>query len=245
MHRIAITDCPKNYDHYKDWLCLLDGSIECIKLSHHDNDPQDIIRCGGLLLTGGEDVALSLYYRKLIEKKGIISFPEDISALIPQEEKKKAHNVDKKRDDFELKVIEEALKMRIPILGICRGLQIENVFFGGTLVRDLGEKNETHRKENGRDRTHGITIENGSLLKKITGLSKGDVNSTHHQAVEDPGDSLIVSARSDDGVIEALERKEKHESGFLLLIQWHPERMEDKESPLRKNIGLSFINSFT
>jgi len=247
MLKVAVTDCPKHFDAYTGWLCASDETVQCMKLSPAFDNLHAMRECGGLLLTGGGDVSPVFYYRKILEGKGMRQLPEDISHLIPQGEKEKIKHIDEKRDAFERQAIEEALKMRIPILGICRGLQIANVVLGGTLVRDLGDRNEEHTKkkvgDDDKDSKHEIAIEGSSFLKSITGLSCGIVNSAHHQAAEEIGESLSVSARSNDGVIEALEFKKRNDYPFFLLVQWHPERMKDTDNPLCENIRVSFISS--
>jgi len=178
--------------------------------------------CGGLLLTGGGDVHPRHYGR--LDAMDFIN------------------NVDERRDEFEFQLIEEALTLRIPVLGICRGAQIFAVARGGTLVPDIEHAGHpSHRKIGMNDRVHGVTVEPGSQLLEITGMASGHVNSSHHQAVNSPGGELVISARSDDGVSEALEWREPAGRPFLLLVQWHPERMVDAENPFAKNIMQRFV----
>ncbi|MEW5806957.1 MAG: gamma-glutamyl-gamma-aminobutyrate hydrolase family protein [Acidobacteriota bacterium] len=246
MLRIAITDCSK-YENYENWILRLDPYVECDRLSHRLNNHGRLRKCGGLVLTGGGDVHPRFYYHRILYKRGVEldskNLAEKILKIMPPDEKDLLDGIDEKRDEFELKAIERALTMKIPLLGICRGLQIANVFFGGTLVRDLRANNGIHRRTGDRDKRHRIWVKSESLLAKLTGVDTGEVNSSHHQAAEDAGDSLIVSAKSDDGVIEALERKDGSSSGFLLLVQWHPERMEDMDNSLSRKVGLSFLSS--
>ncbi len=225
MLKIAITHCTQ-YDNYARWLKKYAPLIEDVQLSYQADNLSAIKKCEGLVLTGEGDVDPAFYY------------PE-----MPHEEKKLLNGIDRKRDDLELKAIKQALNMKIPILGICRGCQISNVYFGGTLIRDLAEKNEVHRKQGDEEKSHLVKIAEGSLLHKISGSSRTEVNSSHHQAPEKVGDSLFISARSEDGVIEALEYREKQDKEFLLLVQWHPERMESQDNPLYQNIALSFLSS--
>ena len=169
----------------------------------------------GLVLTGGEDVDPRLSKASPIE-------------LVQQG--------DRRRDDFEFHLLEMALKDKKPVLGICRGLQITNVFLGGSLVADLqsaGYSDHTVQKD-GKERRHSITIEKGSLMQSVAGISAGEINSYHHQSVLNVGEGLMVSGRSPDGVVESLEWKHKTDTSFLLLVQWHPERMMDKENPFTK-----------
>ena len=136
------------------------------------------------------------------------------------------------RDSFELMLIDEACKMRKPIAGICRGLQVINVAFGGTLWQDLSFKRKAENENASAyiehqcpDRkwegVHHVSISPDSRLAKIIGLESCMVNSTHHQAVKDLGKDLTPIAFSDDGVIEAIE------SNVLPIaaVQWHNERL--------------------
>jgi putative glutamine amidotransferase len=222
---IGITDCAK-YFHYESWLGEQPG-VEIIKLSYHQNNPGDVERCDGVVLTGGNDINPRLYNQ-----------PE---YLVYCNQK----DIDEKRDEFEWKVLQHTEEKQIPILGICRGLQFVNVFFGGTLVPDIpafGKFNHSKFQE-GKDRDHLIEIDTNSLLHKIIGQEKGEINSAHHQSVDMPGYGLVASAMSPDGVIEGMERKEAKGKSFLLLVQWHPERMTNQESIFSKNIRRSFLDA--
>ncbi len=125
------------------------------------------------------------------------------------------------RDEIEWRLIDEAVAKNLPILAICRGLQILNAHHGGTLVQHLppaaGHDVET---ENKGLPAHEILIDPTSLLGQIAGTSQWRVNSRHHQAADRVGGGLRVVARAADGTIEALEQPDKR---FLLAVQWHPE----------------------
>ncbi len=170
-------------------------------------DPEAVVaRLDGLLLTGGTDVDPARY--------GATPGP-NLWAIEPE------------RDAFELAVVAAAAERGIPILGICRGIQILNVGCGGTLVADLpSDSGEAHSsmaypRHVGR---HEVTFEAGSVLADLYG-SSAMVNSYHHQAVEAVGSGLNVVARAKDGVVEAVE----HENGRIIGIQWHPEMMRIQE----------------
>jgi len=189
-------------------------------LSYRTGSNEDLEACDGLLLTGGVDVDPSCYGR------------EDARALVEEP--------DPRRDEYEMQVIRRSLERSIPILGICRGTQIFNVALGGTLVPDL-EAAGFHRhttKAGEPPRSHGVTIDEGTLLHGITGRTTGEVSTYHHQAVDRPGAGLRVSARSGDGVVEALEWERSAGRPFLLLVQWHPERMES-DDPLAGDLLVS------
>jgi putative glutamine amidotransferase len=129
---------------------------------------------------------------------------------------------DDERDEIELELIDNAIEKDLPILAICRGLQILNVYHGGTLIRHLSGEAERHDPGGNRAiPVHAVTIEPGSLLADIASASCWRVNSSHHQAAAQIGTGLRVSARdSEDGIVEAVERPDKR---FVVAVQWHPE----------------------
>ncbi len=160
----------------------------------------------GLLLAGGGDVHPSFFH-----------------------ERKKAKNLSIRieRDRFEIALAKKAVKKRLPILGICRGLQVVNIALGGTVFQDLSlrkEKTLNHKPEQIiRFRTrHKVRIKEDSKLFSIIKKREMLVNTSHHQIIKDVAPGLSASARSEDGVIEALEGKGKE---FLMSVQWHPEAM--------------------
>ncbi len=129
---------------------------------------------------------------------------------------------DDARDEVESLLIREALERDIPLLAICRGLQILNVALGGSLIQHLDD-NLGHRvREGDRSRpVHEVEIAPGTRLAAILGEPPTvAVNSRHHQAAGRRGEGLVISARSTDGVVEGLERPDKR---FVVAVQWHPE----------------------
>ena len=164
----------------------------------------------GLLLTGGHDVNPASYNADPHSK---------LEAVYPQ------------RDTFDLALIEAAIEKGIPILGVCRGMQILNVYFGGTLYQDLeseyGENLIQHiQKGVFTFPIHKIEIQKDSHLSTILG-EEAMVNSLHHQAVKIVGDGLTVVAKSSDGIIEALESSNPEMD--ILTLQWHPETMRKQD----------------
>ncbi|MBE6972865.1 MAG: gamma-glutamyl-gamma-aminobutyrate hydrolase family protein [Ruminococcaceae bacterium] len=152
----------------------------------------------GLLLTGGGDVAPARYGQ------------ENHGSLL----------IDLERDRTELALVRAYLDAGKPILGICRGMQILNVALGGTLIQDLGDNlNPFHRRIDA-DKVHSIAAQEDSILHTLYG-PLFSVNSAHHQAADAPGNGVVISARSEAGVAEALELPGKP----LLGVQFHPERM--------------------
>ena len=140
------------------------------------------------------------------------------------------------RDLFEEKLFHYAFASGKPVLGICRGMQIINVFLGGNLHQHI----EGHRQKESRHiKTHEVLITDGTLLRSIIGDKAILVNSLHHQAVKELADCLTVDAVSKDGYIEAFHH-EKHR--FLLGLQWHPESYFEFDASAAK-VFRAFINS--
>ena len=138
------------------------------------------------------------------------------------------------RDTFDLLLIREARRRGIPILGICRGLQILNVAAGGSPYQDMSEQPDSfvrHWQNSHPDQaTHTVTTEKGSILNKILGESI-TVNSFHHMAVHEPARGYQVTARAADGTIEGMESTE---GSPVLAVQWHPEMMHRKSAAMRQ-----------
>ena len=162
----------------------------------------------GVVIGGGEDIDPERYGRRILEDGNV--------------------RVDHGRDSIDFPVFEEAWREGVPVLGICRGLQVVNVARGGTLVQDLPlerPSDVSHRlpkAENRRD--HPVRVDPDTRLGRIARAREIDVNSRHHQAIEQPADGLVVSATAPDGVIEAVEAAEGR---WLVAVQWHPENLRD------------------
>ena len=223
---IGVTDCSK-YENYARWIQSYSPEIEIIKLSEKMQNLKDASRCNGILFTGGEDVHPSFYYK-----------PEYLS-LCHQDD------INEVRDEFEMRLMQYTEANLVPVLGICRGLQIYNVYRGGTLIADIPTQTKNasnHAKaKDGSDSNHVAIVEADSCLRIITGLSQGEINSNHHQSCDEIGVGLRLSAHTPDGIIEALEEADPEKYSFLCLVQWHPERMIDQQSPLVRNIREAFI----
>ncbi len=166
-------------------------------------NPESLASLDGLLLSGGSDINPARY--------GQTNAGSD--------------EVDDARDELEIRLLREALAADVPVLAICRGLQLLNVVCGGTLVQHLAST-DVHRQrpknaEPGKHPSaHRIWVGPDTRLAAIIGAGGHDVNSRHHQAIEIIGQGLIVSAISEDGVIEAIE---KPGAKFAVAVQWHPE----------------------
>jgi putative glutamine amidotransferase len=160
----------------------------------------------GLVLTGGEDVEPARY--------GATPHPQ-------------LEDVDPTRDAAELALIAAARARRLPILAICRGIQILNVALGGTLYQDLGSERPGPVNHSGDDSRHPVRIEPGSLLERTLGARAATVNSRHHQAVRDLAPGLRAVAWAEDGLIEAAEPADAG-APWTLAVQWHPEDLTER-----------------
>lgn len=179
-----------------------------------ENAGQLIASVDGLILSGGQDVNPFSYGEEIQQKCGAI-FPA--------------------RDEFEFALLREAEKRRIPVLGICRGLQIMNVYRGGKLYQDISYRDmPTLRHFQLQDPpipTHQIQIVKDSLLNKIIKKNEIVVNSFHHQLVKSVPTSLKISGMTSDGVVEAFEDP-KYE--FFMGVQFHPEMLIDSVESANK-----------
>jgi putative glutamine amidotransferase len=225
--KIGVTLSESRNENYPKWIKGDDADIELVELSWEKQNWDDIEDCDGIVLTGGVDTCPRFYDNERTD------YPN------------KPQTWNEERDEFEMHVFETALNFDHPVLAICRGLQLVNISLGGDLIQDLEEagKND-HRRHGDMDGQHSISITENSLLNQVSQATTGNINSAHHQAVGRVSDELMVSAVSPDGVVEAIEWKEKEGEPWLLAVQWHPERMKDKEtSPLSKNIREKFLEA--
>ncbi|MBX3242755.1 MAG: gamma-glutamyl-gamma-aminobutyrate hydrolase family protein [Chitinophagaceae bacterium] len=223
--KIGVTDCSK-YRNYANWISAYGPEAEVIKLTGAEG-LENLRRCDGVLLTGGEDVHPRFYNQPEMYD---YCYKDDVS---------------EERDEFEWKILEYTEANKIPVLGICRGLQIANVFFGGTLIPDIptwGKYNHSKLPDDS-DRYHAVSIDPNSRTYAIIGETEGTVNSNHHQSAAQIGRGLIVSAFSPDGIVEAMERKNPAEGAFLCLVQWHPERMKDQHSNFVQPVRAAFMKA--
>jgi putative glutamine amidotransferase len=208
MPLIAITACRKLED-YRQAVLHVGGDVRIVEPASALD--QALGDAGGLMLTGGDDVAPDRY--------GESKHPAVIE-------------VEPERDEFEIALVQEARRRNLPIFAICRGVQVLNVAFGGSLVQDIPSQVTgalQHKlavpPHQSYALAHEVWFEKDSLLGSLLKdrLSDGDsceVNSRHHQAVKQVASGFRVTATAPDGVIEAIEDPAAR---FCLGVQWHPE----------------------
>jgi putative glutamine amidotransferase len=174
--------------------------------------PRLLERLDGLVLSGGGDIDPSRYGGKSHDS---------------------IYGIDFDRDEFEIELVKSAAAERLPVLAICRGLQVVNVALGGTLIEDIptemGSADHTvigHKVFNGHQH---VRLDPSSLVSQVIDAVDVQVNSIHHQAVRALAPGFRAVGWADDGVVEAIE----HEDGgwHLLAVQWHPEYLNDADDP--------------
>jgi putative glutamine amidotransferase len=185
---------------FANWLSLRLQGLSPVRVVPSERRTVNWSRFDAILIGGGDDIDVELYDG------------------VPTPNVR----IDPRRDRLEIDAIEAFLANRRPILGVCRGSQILNVALGGTLHEDIHEIYETAPRMRtilARKRVHLIA---GTVLRAITGKESTRVNSLHHQSVDQLGEDLIVAARDDHDVIQAVEKKSLGRQ-FLIGVQWHPE----------------------
>lgn len=188
------------------------GGIPLLLPSVNDDETIDEFaeRIDCLILTGGGDIDPERFHREPLPALG---------------------DVDPLRDEFEFKLISRALERKIPVLGICRGMQVLVAATGGTLIQDI--ESEVDKPLQHRQKappwagSHRIEVFENTCLYSILQCKEIKVNSFHHQAVLDAGPYFRVSARTSDGIIEAVESR--NGDVFVLGVQWHPELMWQRD----------------
>jgi putative glutamine amidotransferase len=168
----------------------------------------------GLLIPGGPDVAPRRYGARLRPDAGV--------------------HVDEDLDELELALLDRVLREGMPVLAICRGIQVLNVACGGTLWQDVNVEGATTRSHDKEPRdllVHGLDVEPSSVLARAIGADHVDVNSLHHQAIRDVAPSLRAVAWSEDGLVEGVEMRGK---SFVVGIQAHPEELAPRHAWARR-----------
>ena len=178
--------------------------------------------CDGFLFCGGGDITPLLFGENLMAEKGTTDWKTDI---------------------FHIRFMQQVLSFKLPVLGICRGMQVLNLALGGTIYQDISmrqEKSLNHSQisVDRSDICHQISISKSSLLYKLCGETT-EVNSVHHQCIKTLGETLRTVAIAPDGVIEAVESSV---FPFAVGVQWHPECMYSECEPM-KNLFLLFVRA--
>lgn len=197
---------PPRYGIWREYVTALTGAGAAVLLIPPGAGVEVLDRVDGLMLPGGADVDPSLY--------GEAPHP-------------RLEETDLERDRTEALLLREAMSRRLPVLGICRGMQLINVALGGTLFQDLRTQRATKARHTfpkslGLDHLgHTIEVERGSRLRGVVKRAGVEVNSRHHQAIKEVAPGLTVTARSPDGIVEAFEA----DDGYVVAMQCHPESL--------------------
>jgi putative glutamine amidotransferase len=190
-----------------------------------------VLAAGGLPVLLPHDRATAGAYLALLDGLVVTGGAFDVPPeLYGEQPRPRCGPTKPERTAFEKDLLDAALANRLPVLGVCGGMQLMNVARGGTLHQDLGEDLglAAHEQPPPKDvPSHDVDVAAGTQLAALVGAGRLAVNSTHHQAVRDPGTGVLVSARAPDGVIEAIEVPDHP---FALGVQWHPEAVVAHEA---------------
>ena len=202
---------------YPESLARAGAEVRWIGLEDPEQAVRDALACDGLLLPGGGDMDPKFFGQERIPACGE---PNPL------------------RDAAEPLLLRAFLDTDRPVLGICRGIQVMNVVLGGDLYQDI--KPFEHIPHNDHwGKIHTVTVRRGTLLSRILGQDTVLVNSQHHQAVDRVAPGLVLSALSEDGIVEAVE---KPDARFCLGVQWHPEWLSDAD-PAMQGLFDAFVNA--
>jgi putative glutamine amidotransferase len=204
---------------------------------------------------GGEPVELSLAdserLRALLPTLDGFVLPGSPADVEPREYGRnntgKSEPADLPREQTDRTILDHAFAEKKPVLAICYGCQLLNVYLGGTLIQDLQSETGTKVPHRRRDLTpeppddprHPTQFEPGSRLAALAGAAEAVVNSSHHQSIEQPGRQLKISGRSPDGIVESVEWT--GDRNWVTGVQWHPERMEG--DPLAERLFTEFVGA--
>jgi putative glutamine amidotransferase len=209
---------------------LREAGAEPVRIDPEGDARRALAGAAGVLISGGVDVDPAAY--------GAPASPF-VSGAEPE------------RDAFEIAVLRAARELRLPALCICRGIQVANVAFGGTLIADIPDRlggdgairhsvrNEDGRTERGLIAEHVVRIDAASRLAAIAGTTELVTGARHHQAVDRCAADLRVVGRTDDGIVEALEAR--FDSPFWLAVQWHPESTRALDGGASRKLFAAFV----
>jgi putative glutamine amidotransferase len=221
---IAVSKLSRNY---RQWLLRSDSTILIVDM--YTLSPAAAVQllesADGLLLTGGEDVFPG-WYGKLNDTA-------------------RCTEMNLRRDTLDMALINKAMELKMPVIGVCRGHQILNVALGGTLIVDIPSdvpEPRIHQCDDYLHCFHDVQVLAGTTLARYTGAKFNEVTTNHHQAVEKLSPILRASAFSADHLVEAIEWFDPKNKPFLIGVQWHPERMAE-DNPLSGKLACSFLES--
>ena len=198
------------------YVCAIEnaGLVPLVVPPLSDPEAADRILAGvdGLVLTGGEDVAPEYFGQARHPRLGRVS---------------------QARDATEMALIASARRLRMPVLAICRGIQVLNVECGGSLIQDIAAQRAGALEHDGHTgprnaALHAVELVEGSIVASATNAQRIEVNSLHHQAIDRLGEGLRVTGTAPDGIIEAVESED---DWWVLAVQWHPEEMDSSARP--------------
>jgi len=208
---------------YQNWLLHFDSTLVFYQAYGMPTDSLEkiLLEVDGLILTGGTDMHPS-YHGK--------------DSAVTQ-----CGPIDIYRDSLEIALVEHAFEIKLPIFGGCRGMQLLNVAKGGSLIIDIPlETNSTIHQQKKGDAHHMVYCH--PWLARILEKDSAEVNSNHHQAVDDLASGFKVLACAQDSIIESVYWEDKTVHPFVLGVQWHPERME-RNNPMAANLARVFLKN--
>ena len=213
-----------NSKNVSNWLLKQDSTLNIVILYNLSPDSIDLMlkNADGIVITGGEDVNPALYNQ-----------PD----MLP-----KCGEINHYRDSLEFKMINYALENKIPLLGICRGLQIMNVSQGGSLIVDIPSQKNSNIHRNNGSVEHYVYVLSETNLSKIIQKDSGMVYSNHHQAIDNLADIFGVTSFASDSIIESIEIIDTLKYNYTMAIQWHPEAM-DFDDEFSKPIAVEFLKA--
>jgi putative glutamine amidotransferase len=226
---LTYTGTEEKHNNYVNWL-RVNEHITIIRLSAEDNNLEAAKEMDGIVLSGGLDIHPRYYNNEVSD---YVNAPECFN---------------EQRDEFEKAVFEISQQFHIPVLGVCRGMQLVNCLLGGSLTQDIGDASNTIHRFEEIDKVHGVNLLPGTLLQEIISEEKTATNSAHHQSIYKTGEGLKINAVSDDEIVEGIEWAEPAGKPFFLGVQWHPERMFKSglgQSPATINIRTRFLSECT
>lgn len=213
-----------SYENYSKWLKNFHSNIEMIDLyaMEYEKALEVMNEVDGLVMSGGVDLHPGRFGRA-----------EDASKC----------EIDLKRDTLEFAILEKAINSDIPILGICRGLQMINVYQEGSLIVDIPSENNStlHQTPEPGDAFHDVSVMPDTKLARLTGAEIENVNSNHHQAIDLLGKNLIPTSYATDDIVESIEWQDTTGLPWMLAVQWHPERLDNKK--MSELIALEFLKA--